>query len=240
MQNLHIHTTFSDGKFSPEEVIKTAVRAKLSFVGISDHYKTKKIKDETKYVSPEKLPEYLSALHELKQKYEKQIQVLAGLEIDGCILRTNFSDMPFEEISRCDYVLMEYIGDNDMTGMGMDEFLKIRPLFTCKTGLAHCDVEKHFGKEKYDGLLDALEANSIFMEMCPSKRNSRWGTTPYYLFAEDFFDRMKSRKIFVSIGTDMHDDLSDVGHIAHAVDFIRLGGLKNNLLYNNMTTLKQP
>lgn len=231
MQNLHIHTTFSDGKFSPEEVIKTAIKAKLSVIGISDHYKTKKLKNG--FVCPENLSDYLHAIQELKQKYAKQIQVLTGLEVDSCILRTDFSGIPFEKLNKCDYVLMEYIEENETMGMGLDEFLKIRPMFTCKVGFAHCDVEKFFGKQKYDALLTILEENKIFMELCPSKRNSRWGTTPYYLFAEEFFDRMKSRPIFLSIGTDMHDDLSDVGQVTHAVDFIRLSGLQKNLLFGN-------
>lgn len=233
MQNLHIHTTFSDGRFSPEDVVKAAIKAKLSFVGFSDHYKTRKIKDKEKYVSPEKIAEYLSAIHDLKQKYQKHIHILAGLEIDFCVLRTDFSEMPFPDVNRCDYVLMEYVEDKDVMGLDMDELVKMRPLFTCKVGMAHCDVEKHFGKTRYDELLDVLEENDIFMELCPSKRNSRWGTTPYYLFAEDFFDRMKSRSIFLSIGTDMHDDLNDVGQVTHAVDFIRLSGLQRNLLFGH-------
>jgi predicted metal-dependent phosphoesterase TrpH len=35
--DLHIHTHFSDGSFSPEEVIEYALRAKLSCVAITDH-----------------------------------------------------------------------------------------------------------------------------------------------------------------------------------------------------------
>lgn len=230
MQNLHNHTTFSDGRFAPEDVVKAAVKAKLSMIGISDHYKTRKIKSNS--VAPENISEYLSALSSLRDKYSRQLRVLSGIEIDSSLFRTNYTEMPFNEINQCDYVLMEYIEDNDMMGLGLEEFLKLRPLFKCKVGFAHCDVEKYFGKQNYDRLLDVLEEHDIFMEMCPSKRNSRWGTTPYYLVAEEFFDRMKSRNIFISIGTDMHDDLNEVGNVTHAVDFIRLGGLQKNLLYS--------
>lgn len=229
MQNLHNHTTFSDGKYSPEDVVKAAIKAKLETIGISDHYKTRKLKSGS--VTPENIPEYLESIRALKEKYSRQIRVLAGIEIDSSLLRTNYTEMPFNEINRCDYALMEYIDDNDMLGLCLDEFLKLRPLFTCKIGLAHCDVEKHFGRENYDRLLDVLEKHEIFIEMCPSKRNARWGTTPYYLVAEEFFDKIASRNIFVSIGTDMHDELSEVANVTHAVDFMRFGRLQKNLLF---------
>ena len=35
--DLHIHTRFSDGSFTPEEVIKGAIAAQLSCVAITDH-----------------------------------------------------------------------------------------------------------------------------------------------------------------------------------------------------------
>ena len=35
--DLHIHTTYSDGVLSPEEVGETAVRAGLSAIAITDH-----------------------------------------------------------------------------------------------------------------------------------------------------------------------------------------------------------
>lgn len=229
MQNLHNHTTFSDGKYSPEDVVKTAIKAKLAMIGICDHYKTRKLKGNC--VTPENISEYLESLRALHEKYSRQIRVLAGIEIDSSILRTNFTEMPFNEINECDFLLIEYIEDNDMMGLGLEEFLKLRPIFKCKVGLAHCDVEKYFGKDNYEYLLDTLEKHEIFIEMCPSKRNSRWGTTPYYLVAEGFFDKIASRNIFVSIGTDMHDDLNEVGNVTHSVDFMQFGGLHKKLLF---------
>ena len=35
--DLHIHTTESDGDFSPEEIIEKAVKAKLRVIAITDH-----------------------------------------------------------------------------------------------------------------------------------------------------------------------------------------------------------
>ncbi|SFL39328.1 PHP domain-containing protein [Pelosinus propionicus] len=35
--DLHIHTTASDGRFTPEEILKHAIDAKLSYIAITDH-----------------------------------------------------------------------------------------------------------------------------------------------------------------------------------------------------------
>ena len=37
MMDLHMHTVFSDGKNTPEEMVEEAIRRGLDTVGISDH-----------------------------------------------------------------------------------------------------------------------------------------------------------------------------------------------------------
>ena len=37
MKDLHMHTVFSDGKNTPEEMVQEAIRRGLDTVGISDH-----------------------------------------------------------------------------------------------------------------------------------------------------------------------------------------------------------
>ena len=37
MRDLHTHSTYSDGKASPEEVILSAIGKGLSEIGLSDH-----------------------------------------------------------------------------------------------------------------------------------------------------------------------------------------------------------
>ena len=35
--DLHVHTTFSDGRLSPEEIVAAAKKAGLTYIAISDH-----------------------------------------------------------------------------------------------------------------------------------------------------------------------------------------------------------
>lgn len=42
MINLHTHTRFSDGNFTPEQIVKVAAEHHLTHIGITDHLLTDK------------------------------------------------------------------------------------------------------------------------------------------------------------------------------------------------------
>lgn len=78
--NYHTHTTFSDGKNTPEEVIQAAIKLGFTSIGISDHAYTEFC---THWVTPRsKMDEYKKALYELKEKYAGKINVYVGIEQD--------------------------------------------------------------------------------------------------------------------------------------------------------------
>ena len=77
MMDLHMHTVFSDGKDTPEEMVREAIRRGLDTVGISDHSHL-----DPCGMSTEKTAEYRAEMARLKEKYAGQIRVLCGLERD--------------------------------------------------------------------------------------------------------------------------------------------------------------
>ena len=88
MKDLHMHTVFSDGKNTPEEMILEAIRLGLDTVGISDH----------SHLDPcgmtlEATEEYHKEIARLKKKYAGQIRVLCGLERD--FISDDFSDYDY-------------------------------------------------------------------------------------------------------------------------------------------------
>ena len=90
MKDLHMHTVFSDGKNTPEEMIREAIRLGLDTVGISDH----------SHLDPcgmtlEATEEYHREIARLKEKYAGQNRVLSGLE----------RDFISEDLSDDDYVI---------------------------------------------------------------------------------------------------------------------------------------
>lgn len=79
-QNLHTHTTYCDGKDTPEEMIQVALKKGFQSIGFSCH--------SHMYYSPkwgmslEGTEQYKKEITELKQKYENEIDIFLGLEVD--------------------------------------------------------------------------------------------------------------------------------------------------------------
>lgn len=64
--DLHIHTTFSDGAFSPEQVVDTAIDCGLNVIALTDHDNILSHKVAYDYV----------------KKHDKKIEIIPGVEIN--------------------------------------------------------------------------------------------------------------------------------------------------------------
>ncbi len=80
MINLHTHSTFSDGKNTPEEIINEAIRLGMEKIGFSDHSYVPF--DSWYCMHPEVYPEYQKEIRALAEKYKDRIEVLCGIEQD--------------------------------------------------------------------------------------------------------------------------------------------------------------
>ncbi len=92
--DLHVHSTFSDGKNSPEEIILSAINMGLDQIGISDHSFTQF--DQSYCIPKTMISEYKKSIYTLKDKYKEDISVLLGIEQDY------YSDEPTDDY---DYVI---------------------------------------------------------------------------------------------------------------------------------------
>lgn len=79
--DLHVHTVFSDGKNTPEEMVLTAIEKGFSYIGFSDH--APMTFDDGCAMKADKLPEYAAEINRLKEKYKDQITIYLGLEMDS-------------------------------------------------------------------------------------------------------------------------------------------------------------
>ena len=77
MFDLHMHTVWSDGTNTAEEMVQEAIRKGLETVGISDHSS-----GDPCGMKMETVPEYKAEIARLKAKYAGKIRVLCGLERD--------------------------------------------------------------------------------------------------------------------------------------------------------------
>lgn len=92
--NIHTHTTFSDGKNTPEEMILKAIELGFSSIGISDHSET--AFDSAYCMGADAYASYRKSVNELKEKYGDRIDVLCGIE------RDSYSPVPCEGF---DYII---------------------------------------------------------------------------------------------------------------------------------------
>ena len=76
----HVHTTFSDGESTPEEIVKAAIKKGMAEIGFSDHSYT--YFDESYCIKREKIAEYKREIARLKEKYKDRIKILCGVEQD--------------------------------------------------------------------------------------------------------------------------------------------------------------
>lgn len=80
MYDSHVHSTFSDGKDSPEDIVLEAISRGLEVLGFSDHAYTS---FDTSYcIKKEELCHYNEEIERLKVKYADKIIIKRGIEAD--------------------------------------------------------------------------------------------------------------------------------------------------------------
>ena len=94
LEDFHVHTTFSDGENTPEEMVRAAIELGVKRLGFSDHAHTPG--GESYCMSLENIPVYRKTVRDLKEKYRGKIEIFCGIEQDL------FSDVPTDGY---DYVI---------------------------------------------------------------------------------------------------------------------------------------
>ncbi|MEE0896963.1 MAG: PHP domain-containing protein, partial [Acutalibacteraceae bacterium] len=95
LQNLHIHTTYADGRDSPEEIVLKAIEKRFDSIGFSEHTYME-FSDYPYQMTVADMPKYKNEILSLKEKYKNQIEIFCGLEYDL------FSEVPVKDF---DYLI---------------------------------------------------------------------------------------------------------------------------------------
>lgn len=80
-QNLHTHSTFSDGKDTPEELIIEALKRGFCGIGFSEHVFCAR-SSYALQMPVERTTAYQTEIRRLKEKYRGQIDVFCGMEYE--------------------------------------------------------------------------------------------------------------------------------------------------------------
>ena len=218
--NFHIHTTWSDGVFTPEIIIREGIKRKIDKIAITDHYLTKK----TSSIPPKYLKMYMEDIKGLRKKYGKDIDIYIGLEIDFSP-RTDIDNIP--DFSDMDFLLFEYVQDDIWGGYPLWMLLETRKKLNLPVILAHNDIGRNFGSVDINSLLRVLESDNIGIELNTNINYTKLGM-PYYRVAQRFFEEIKNYKIPISVGSDLHEDLNLINDVSDAFSFIQELHLEKN------------
>ena len=83
LQNLHTHTTYCDGKDTPEELVIAAIELGFDSLGFSEHGYNVHNLSSRPLLSPDKAVLYQQEIAGLKERYQDQIQLFCGVELEA-------------------------------------------------------------------------------------------------------------------------------------------------------------
>ena len=221
MIDYHIHSYFSDGDQTIEEIISTAERRKLTAIAITDHCdangKFMYIRD-TK--PPRPLKDYISEFRSASKT--APLKVYLGLEVTS--FENNEDILIPTEFNSLDFILVEtfFPQKSYITEFNPIKYaIQLKSKVKIPVGLAHptiTHIENNF---------DLIEKNDIFIELNSDKLISK----PYEKV--DIFKRLKkllnSSNVKISVGSDAHI-IFLIGGVKEIWDFIIMNNFKNRLI----------
>ena len=254
LQNLHTHSTYCDGKNTPEQMILAAIDKGFDSIGFSGHsYMFYTAPDHS--MSLTGTEEYKREVRRLAEKYKEKIDVFCGLELDM------FSQV---DLSGYDYLIGsvhyfkfgdEYVGfdrsadvvkgviDNYFAGDGMKyakefyatvstlpEYGNIDILGHFDLITKHCEKENFFDPTSKEYLnyafeaIDALKGKIPFFEVNTGAIARKYRTTPYP--SMEIMKEFKDQGFGAMISSDCHKaDFLDI-YFDQALDMLEACGFK--------------
>jgi len=222
--NLHNHTTFSDGRYTVPEIIAEAARAGLDGVGISDHFYTRKVfrRLEPGAWLSTAWPAYLAEADRWRAAGSEKMKIWFGIELDSCLDRVEMTldELPWAGINRLDYLLIEYVGENEVGGMSVEALSGLRGHCRIPVIIVHPDIDLLEDSLRLGPLCDMVRRFGYGLEMPGGSRN------PWFWARRDV---RVLRDLHLTIGTDTHERLGDVGEIGTCLSFLERNGLLDRL-----------
>ncbi len=221
MIDYHIHSYFSDGDQTIEEIISTAERRKLTAIAITDHSdadgKFMYIRDTN---PPRPLKEYISEVRSASKT--TSLKIYLGLEITS--FENNDEIFIPIEFNSLDFILVETFFPQKSYFTEFDPIkyaIQLKNKVKIPIGLAHptiTHIENNF---------DMIEKHDIFIELNSDKLISKPNEK------QNTFNRLKdlldSSNVRISIGSDAHI-IFLIGGVREIWDFIITNNFKNRLI----------
>ena len=216
MMSLHNHTNFSDGDWSPAELVEAAAGLRIGSGGITDHLAATHVNS----VAPEMLDHYVSSVREAAKPFAGTVEVVVGAELHASPKRTRMELVDPSALGVLDYLVVEHVADEARGGMPFWEFIEFRKKVPCPVGLAHPDLATTMGHVPAKELAELLVMENIFVELNTNRQYTRLERSFYRLWP-DLYREIGRAGGCLSTGSDVHEHLADLGNVSDAEEFAR-------------------
>lgn len=225
--DLHMHTTWSDGAYSIQEMVEAARKKGYSYIAITDHSQYLKVANG---LTAERLREQRKEINRLNELYD-DITILAGVEMD--ILPDASLDLDDDIMAEMDIV----IGAIHSSFSQNREKIMKRLITALESH--HVDIIAHptgrlIGKrEGYDVDLDML------IEIAKKTNTAlECNANPYRLdLSAEWLKKAQDAGVKVVINTDAHQ-IDTLNHMEIGVATARRGWIKKENVLNTWTAEK--
>ena len=218
--DLHVHSTWSDGINSIEEVVKAAEKLGYDYIGITDHSQSLKVANGVTIKNVEKKCKQIKKINK-----NSTITVLCGTECD--ILKDGSLDYPDETLKTFDYV---GIGIHSLFKMNKNQATQ-RILTALDnpyvTFLAHPTCRMIGHREGFD-----LDLDSLFKKAVETNTFLEINAFPDRLDLNDInIKRAKEKGVQFIIGSDSHS-IQHLSNMQYGVATARRGWLEKHQVRN--------
>ena len=187
----HMHSTYSDGRSSPEDYITHAIAAGLSEIGFSEHLTLFKDLEDWN-MNPVNISPYINHIRRLSDRI-KSIKIKIGLEVDFFAgkeeeIRTFLSSFPLDYIIGSVHYMGEKtvdLGPEFYEGKSIDKLFESYFDSVCAAVeseifdiIGHCDLIRIYGNKPsadqeplYRKLAKTMKAHNVAFEVNTNGRN---------------------------------------------------------------------
>jgi histidinol-phosphatase (PHP family) len=253
----HIHTTFSDGKASPEEYISQAMSAGLNEIGFSEHLNLG-VPGQAWCMDPGRVNEFISKIRELTKK-NTDLKIRTGLEVDYFSGKEELIYDFLKDLD-LDYVIgsVHYLGEKSVDNSpefyenrNIDEIWESYFSKVCEaieSGLfdliGHIDLVRIYNfkpegdpEKHYIRLAEKLKLHDVAMEINTNGRNRPLGD-----FYPDrrFLRLFNEKKVNICVNSDAHFPLRVGQYFEEAYTLLKESGFTEMAVFSKREKFMVP
>lgn len=221
---IHIHTNWSDGHSSLEEMVEATKNLGFEYVVICDHSQTAKYANG---LEPERLLEQIELIDKLNN-INFGIKILKGIESD--ILADGSLDYPEEILRRLDVVVASVHSHFKMSKEQMTKRITYALRSPYTTILGHPTGRLILARQSYEiDVKEIIEVASDYGKVIEFNAN------PYRLdLPWEYLEYAKEKGVKISINPDSHDKFS-LTDIFYGLKFLRKGQIEAKDVINSLS-----